>query len=291
MTNYVEYDRVGLPPRPDGDLGWTEPESAASSDYPPKYPFNNITQTESGHMFEMDDTPGGERVRIHHRSGTFIEMHPNGDEVHKIYGDGYEIVTKNKNVLIKGVCNITIQGDSIVHVLGDKKELVEGNYSLVVKGDYDLAVKGVASLMSNDDMTIGCGEIAAGSLNIMTGSHLQLSGDLSIDGELTALNIISKGRVDAATGVSAGFLGFVSVEGGLSIGIPAAIPGTINCIGLIDALGPITSLISMEAPLGTFGTMEAILMTDVVNSSIYDYHFHFGFAGPTSPPVPPFIGL
>ena len=111
--------------KPDTDSGWTEPESAASTENPPKYPYNNITQTKSGHMFEMDDTPKGERVRIHHRSGTFIEMHPNGDEVHKIYGDGYEIITKNKNVLISGSCNITINGDSILHVKGNRKEIVE----------------------------------------------------------------------------------------------------------------------------------------------------------------------
>ena len=95
---FVPYVREVDPERPSEDYGWTEPESPASIAYPPKYPFNNITQTPSGHMFEMDDTPGGERIRIHHRSGTFTEMHPNGDEVHKIYGDGYEIITKNKNV-------------------------------------------------------------------------------------------------------------------------------------------------------------------------------------------------
>ena len=59
---------------------WTEPESAANTDYQPVYPYNNITQTEAGHTFELDDTPTRERVRLQHRSGTFIEMHPNGDE-------------------------------------------------------------------------------------------------------------------------------------------------------------------------------------------------------------------
>ena len=72
------------------DSGWTEPESAANTDYQPQYPYNQVMQTESGHFFEMDDTPTRERVRLNHRSGTFIELHPSGDEVHKVYGDGYE---------------------------------------------------------------------------------------------------------------------------------------------------------------------------------------------------------
>jgi hypothetical protein len=61
-------------------------------------------------------------------------MHPNGDEVHKVYGDGYEITIKNKNVLIKGTCNITIEGDSNLHVLGDVIEKVDGSYTLDVTG-------------------------------------------------------------------------------------------------------------------------------------------------------------
>ena len=63
--------------------GWTEPESAANTDYPPDYPYNQVMQSASGHLFEMDDSRGRERVRLTHRTGTFIEMHPNGDEVHK----------------------------------------------------------------------------------------------------------------------------------------------------------------------------------------------------------------
>jgi hypothetical protein len=189
-------------------------------------------------------------------------MHPNGDEVHKIYGDGYEIITKNKNVLISGVCNITINGDSILHVKGDRKELVEGDYSLIVKGEYNLAVNGVASLMSKDDMTVGCGNIADGSLNIMTGSHLQLNGDLSVNGHITGKSLTAD-RVDAL-GVGAGPLGMFSV-------------------------GPITSLLSIQSPLGNFGTMNAVLMTDLVNTAIYSCHFHASFKGPTGPPIPKMI--
>ena len=113
---------------------FTEPKSAANADNQPIYPYNNIQQTESGHTFELDDTPARERIRLQHRVGTFIEMHPNGDEVHKVYGDGYEITIKNKNVLIKGTCNITIEGDSNLHVLGDVMEKVDGSYTLDVTG-------------------------------------------------------------------------------------------------------------------------------------------------------------
>ena len=124
------------------DSAFTEPESAANTDYQPIYPYNNIQQTEAGHSFEMDDTPTRERIRLQHRVGTFIEMHPNGDEVHKVYGDGYEITILNKNVLIKGNCNITIEGDSTLHVKGDSHTVVDGSVFQKVKGDVQQLING-----------------------------------------------------------------------------------------------------------------------------------------------------
>ena len=278
---FIPYEREVLPERPETDLGWTEPESPASTEYPPKYPFNNITQTMSGHMFEMDDTPGGERIRIHHRSGTFTEMHPNGDEVHKIYGDGYEIITKNKNVLISGSCNITINGDSILHVKGNRKEIVEKDYNLIVKGKYNLVAKGEASIMSSEDMTIGAGGDVlggGGSLNIKTGDHLLITGDLEVDGHLEAYSVGAV-RVDARAGIGCG----IGDPGNILKGrLPT--PPT----GIFSAT-TVTAVISMAAPLGTFGLMNAVLMTDTVNTALHNSHFHFAKFGPTSPPIPKMI--
>ena len=94
--------------------GFFEPESAANTVNQPTYPYNNVKQTRSGHMFEMDDTKGRERVRLQHRTGTFIEMHPDGSEVHKVFGDGYEITVKDKHVQILGKCIVEIVGDVVV---------------------------------------------------------------------------------------------------------------------------------------------------------------------------------
>ena len=45
-----------LLPKPLFVDAWTEPESAANTDYQPQYPYNNVTQTAGGHSFELDDT-------------------------------------------------------------------------------------------------------------------------------------------------------------------------------------------------------------------------------------------
>jgi hypothetical protein len=243
---------------------WTEPESAANTDYQPVYPYNNITLTESGHSFEMDDTPARERVRLQHRSGTFIEMHPNGDEVHKVYGDGYEIVIKNKNVLIKGVCNITVEGDCNMQVLGDFNHSVKGDYNLEVAGKMKQRVVGDISISADEDISITANENFGGAVRIAAADNVTISSDLVVGGSIAGDIISAETRINAGTGVYAGPLGVYS-------------------------LGPITSLISMQAPLGTFSLMTSIMMTDVVNTNIYKTHIHPAPRGITGPPILPMV--
>lgn len=239
---------------------WTEPESVANKDNPPKYPYNNITQTESGHTFELDDTPSRERVRLQHRSGSFIEMHPNGDEVHKVYGTGYEIHIKGKNVLVKGVCNITIEGDCNMQVAGDFNHRVDGNYNLTVGKEYHVRVAGEARLETDDDMSLQAGTDYSGSIYMGAPDNVYVNSDVAVAGAINADLITSTTRVDAGTGVSAGLLGVYST-------------------------GPITSLVSVQSPLATFGFSKAILATDTINKNIYGFHIHPCPKGVTGTPI------
>jgi hypothetical protein len=266
--------------KPPGDLGWLEPESAANDETQPEYPYNNITQTESGHSFEMDDTPSRERIRLQHRTGTFIEMHPNGDEVHKVYGDGYEITIRDRNVEIRGNCNITVRGDSVFHVLGDRVDRVEGDYSLEVKGKMAVIVNKDLDLATRRDLNFQAGrELGQGSFNFTSTDGLTIDSDLFIGGSLTADMITSVTRVDAGTGVSAGTLGFVSLDGGLSLGAPVAIPGVVNCVGFVFAG------LAVASEAGFFNLSSSIWGRDVVNSTLYNVHTHIAPFGPTSPPL------
>jgi hypothetical protein len=110
---------------------WNEPETK----YDAVPPYNHVTETESGHIMEFDDTPGVERVQIAHRKGSFVEFFPDGSKVTKVMGKEYEIILSDKNVHIKGICNITVDGDATLYVKGNVKEKVNGNYILNVTGD------------------------------------------------------------------------------------------------------------------------------------------------------------
>ena len=268
---------------------WIEPESVANDETKPEYPYNNIQQTEGGHSFEMDDTPTRERVRIQHgKSKNFIEMHPNGDQVVKIFGDGYEIIAKNKNVLIKGFCNITVRGDCNMEVLGNFNQSVTGDYNLAVKGQYNVRAVKDLSISGDDDVSISASEKTGGSLRFGAATSFEIASDLKVYGAVKCDSLVATTRVSGGTGVTAGPNGFTSALGGLSLGkptilAPLAIPGSITTVG------PIISDVAVAAPLGNFLIMTSVLMTDIVNTTMYNFHQHPAPRGITGFPTLPMI--
>ena len=129
---------------------WDEPETK----YDAKYPYNNVMETESGHIVEYDDTPGAERIHIAHRNGSFTEWYPDGDQVEKITKDKYSIVMKDDNVYIMGKCNITVQGNADVYVKGDTNLKVDGNLDMNVMGNVNETIGGSRTTTVSGSYTI-----------------------------------------------------------------------------------------------------------------------------------------
>lgn len=75
-----------------------------------EYPHNKTYGTKRGHYIEFDDTPSHERIKIYHNSGTFIEMHPNGDIVTH-HRNGFKSVMGNDKIHVTGDLNIIAGGD------------------------------------------------------------------------------------------------------------------------------------------------------------------------------------
>ena len=152
---------------------WDEPETK----YNAKYPYNNVMETESGHIVEYDDTPGAERIHIAHRSGSFTEWYPDGDRVEKITKNGYTIVMKDDNVYIMGKCNITVQGNADVYVKGDANMKVDGNFDMKVKGNMNTNITG------NLNETIG-----GSKTTTVTGSYTIDAASLTVTADPINLN-------------------------------------------------------------------------------------------------------
>ena len=109
-------------PQPKGIEKDSQPYTSAA------YPYNHVFESESGHIREIDDSPGAERLFTQHKSGTFEEIHPEGSKMVKVIGDNYEIIAGASNVLIQGNVNLT--------TVGTVRELIKGDYHLEVEGNY-----------------------------------------------------------------------------------------------------------------------------------------------------------
>lgn len=104
--------------------------------YNATYPYNNVYESESGHVLEFDDTPNNERVHLYHRAGSYIEMGPNGDRSERIERNKFTVVI----------------GDEEVYVKGDVKIYVDGNVNMDVNGNYSAQIGGTCTFSSDGRM-------------------------------------------------------------------------------------------------------------------------------------------
>lgn len=186
--------------------------------YDSKYPYNHSTITESGHTFELDDTPGAERVSLSHRTGTFFEVHPDGSKVEKIVNNNMTVIVKNNEVYIMGDEKKSTQGNLKVYIKGNAKLEVGGDVELEVKGNMTMKVDGQYTAMADKFNFVG---------------PINHVGDY-----MTTGNILNQGNISSAKNIQAE-LDFVGHQD-LIITRNETIGGTITAGG--DVIGAGVSL-------------------------------------------------
>ena len=107
-----------------------------------EYPYNHILETESGHYVEFDDTPGNERIQIHHRKGSYVEIHPDGNITVKAIGNVTNIVDGNLDTIVHGNYSLTVKGTMDVYSYGKITELFKDDRKTTIKGKETLEITG-----------------------------------------------------------------------------------------------------------------------------------------------------
>ena len=108
----------------------------------PQYPYNTIWETPGGHIIEMDDTLGNERMMIRHHSGAGIEIKPDGTVYLSSVNDMLVSTGNDAHVVVEGNAHMTYQGSLNVDVAGDYNMNVGGNLNQVISGDIVQQVDG-----------------------------------------------------------------------------------------------------------------------------------------------------
>jgi predicted chitinase len=183
--DFKDSTRVKAIPAANGSDDWEQPLAP----YGGMYPYNKVFESESGHLFVMDDTPQNENVSLYHKAGSFIDIDGNGTQVNRIVGDGYTIIDRNGAIYIQGKCNLTV-GNSV---------------NILVQGTADIQVDGEATINLNNNAFVGVG----GDLDIAVG------GDISV---------LAGGSINMKAGAAIGFESAESftVNAGASFAVTAA---------------------------------------------------------------------
>jgi len=113
---------------------WDQPALPGIS----SYPYNNTYETESGHTFTFDDTPGNEHVTLRSNTGSYITMDSNGNVVSYNSNNSYSITENNSHIYIKGEWNVTANGNLNIHS--------NNNLNLFAAGDMNLTAGGAVAI-------------------------------------------------------------------------------------------------------------------------------------------------
>ena len=190
------------------------------SAYAAVYPYNHVYESESGHLIEMDDTPGKERLHWYHRSGTFTEFHPKGIRVDKTNAHRYNMVSGNQETIIGGqeiksissdsttkiggkltlnsgkeirmisdTGNVVIDSSTLNTYVGGKHVILDAKDTLILRGGTQV-IRDTPSLKD----AIGKYEMS------VSGGYTLSAGKLSLSSGLGATNITSGGPIQQIIG-------------------------------------------------------------------------------------------
>ena len=203
---------------------WDEPEPAFGG----SYPYNQVIETEAGHVIEIDSTPNAERIQVFHKKGTYIEIDVNGSMVRKTVGENYEIMDRNNFVYVKGAHCLTVEGKTSILVKDNAVIEVEGDLSVTGRGDTLVQSAGTMAVVAENAVVTtkkGLDIASEGAINIQGKS-------ISMRSSGGAINIKSSADLNLQSSST----GTLSLKGGLTVLIDAAIIKTKMGANIIKAI-------------------------------------------------------
>jgi hypothetical protein len=203
---------------------WDEPDPAFGG----SYPYNQVIETEAGHVIEIDSTPNAERIQVFHKKGTYIEIDVNGSMVRKTVGENYEIMDRNNFVYVKGAQCLTVEGKTSILVKDNAVIEVEGDLSVTGRGDTLVQSAGTMAVVAETAIVT-----AKKGLDIASEGAINIQGkSISMRSSGGAINIKSSADLNLQSSAT----GALSLKGGLTVLIDAAIVKTKMGANTIKAI-------------------------------------------------------
>ena len=155
--------------------------------YNAQYPYNHVYESEAGHIREIDDTEGAERIHERHATGTGYEIHPNGSKVTRVKQDNYDLVTGDDFAHIKGNQSTTVDGGVRVFVNADAST-DDQNYTIQVGKGANVNIQ-----VDEGDVNIVTAE-GKGDINMKSGRNINLQASQGIRLQSSTVDISVSGQ-------------------------------------------------------------------------------------------------
>ena len=148
------------------DVSQSEPSSL---DPNTQYPNASVIETHSGHVLQFDDTEGNERIRLFHRTGSYIEIRPDGTIIQKSVNED----SANHYIHMSEVHN---------HIKKSVKTYIEENLDEIIKGEVkrhiDHNLKEHISGGVDQTIDMDFFKQIGGYFKVEAGQHIHLIGDV-----------------------------------------------------------------------------------------------------------------
>lgn len=138
------------------------------SKYGAKYPHNKVMVTTSGHIIEIDDTPGAERIHIYHKSGTYYEVGPSGETVYKHVAAASFLTNGNLNQITNGNFKHSVSGNMEYNVGGNVTIKAGGSVNIQAGSSMNLKSGSSMGIQSGSSMTIKAGGMLKQNASMIT---------------------------------------------------------------------------------------------------------------------------
>lgn len=138
-----------------------------------QYPLNAVYTSPAGHTVEIDSSPGAERVAIHHKSGSYVEIDGNGDIIAGSTRATHQVTKNDHNITTnKGDIRIAAESGNI-QIVADKKLELFGKEGVVISTPKDVAIKTGGGVSVQGGLTttgaIADGTAASGAFSTPSG--------------------------------------------------------------------------------------------------------------------------
>ena len=167
---------------------WSQP----TIPYGAIYPYNHVFESESGHIFEIDDTLDNERIYQAHRTGTSYEIDKDGNQVDIVKGDHYNIVSGKRQVVIEGNTDITIGGRHKLYI--NKDGALNNHYDIQIGPNASVNIQ-----IDKGDMNVVLKD-GKMNTNVAGDYNMKIGGNMNLDVRGNKSEIVSGNKTSNTTG-------------------------------------------------------------------------------------------